>query len=245
MKKTILLLAISALFGCEQSEKVTGEEVAAVKEADRHSGMVLETIDVDGYSYIRLDQEGQEIWLASSPLTISKGEIIRFSGEIVMKNFHSKTLDRTFPTILFVGDVQRMDAGSATLSRTLATSPDVTDLHQNMAAKSVAATGPIAVESLEGGKTIAEIFEEHTLIEGQEVSLRAKVIKYSPEILGKNWITLQDGTGTAPDNKLVVTSSWTVAVGDEVIVKGKVKNNVDIGAGYNYKVLLEEASFNQ
>ena len=33
--------------------------------------------------------------------------------------------------------------------------------------------------------------------------------------------------------------------GDEVVVKGRVKNNVDIGAGYNYEVLLEEASFNQ
>jgi hypothetical protein len=46
-------------------------------------------------------------------------------------------------------------------------------------------------------------------------------------------------------NKLVVTSSETVAVGDEVIVKGLVKTNVDIGAGYNYKVLLEEAGFSR
>ena len=75
--------------------------------------------------------------------------------------------------------------------------------------------------------------------------MRAKVVKFSPNILGKNWVTLEDGTGTAPNNKLVVTSSWSVAVGDEVVVKGKVKNNVDIGAGYTYEVLLEEASFSQ
>ena len=73
--------------------------------------------------------------------------------------------------------------------------------------------------------------------------MRAKVMKFSENILGKNWITLQDGTGVAPENKLVVTSSEIAAVGDALVVKGLVKSNIDIGAGYTYKVLLEEASF--
>ena len=70
-------------------------------------------------------------------------------------------------------------------------------------------------------------------------------MKFSENILGMNWITLQDGTGIAPENKLVVTSSEVAEVGDEVVVKGLVKNNVDIGAGYTYKVLLEDASFSR
>lgn len=243
MRKAILTLLMFTLFGCDQSPEVATEEVAAVKEADSRTGMVLETIDVDSYTYIRLEQQGQEVWLASSPITVSKGELVKFSGEIMMQDFHSKTLNRTFPIILFVGDVQRLDTGSVTLTKELAVAPDVTELHNNMAAKSVAQAGPVAVEPLEGGKTIAEIVAEHEQIEGQEVSLRARVTKFSTNILGKNWITLQDGTGTAPNNKLVVTSSEIVAVGDEVVVKGLVRTNVDIGAGYNYKVLLEEGSF--
>jgi hypothetical protein len=75
--------------------------------------------------------------------------------------------------------------------------------------------------------------------------LRAQVVKFSAHILGKNWITWQDGKVTAPDDKLVVTSSEIVAVGDEPIVKGLAKTNADIGEGNNYKVLLEEASFNK
>ena len=176
-------------------------------------------------------------------ITFSKGDLVRFSGEAMMNDFYSKTLDRTFPAILFVGDVQSVAPGSETLSETLAAAPDVTNLHNNMAAKSTAEAGPVVVEPLEGGKTIAEIITEHEQFEGQEVSLRAKVTKFSPNILGKNWITLQDGTRTETDNKLVVTSSETIAVGDEVVVKGLVRVNVDIGAGYTYKVLLEEGSF--
>lgn len=243
MKKVIFALFMTVLFGCDQAPKTNPEEVAAVKEADARTGMVLETIDVDGYTYIRLDQQGQEVWLASNPVTVAKGELIRYSGEMLMQDFYSKSLDRTFPYILFVGSVQAVDAGSPTLSEELAAAPDVSALHNNMAARSAVATEPVVVEKLEGGMTIAEIFATHDQLEGQTVSLRAKVVKFSSNILGKNWITLQDGTGVAPDDKLVVTSAEVAAVGDEVVVKGLVRSNVDIGAGYEYKVLLEDASF--
>ena len=245
MKRAILFLIFFTLNGCDQSAEVTAESVATVQEADSQTGMVLETIDVDGYTYIRLDQAGQEVWLAGTPLVVSKGEFVRYSGEMMMQDFHSKTLDRTFPTILFVSKVQRVAEGTETLSNELASAPDVASMHKNMASVAVTEIEPVSVEPLEGGKTIAEIFAENEQIVGQKVSLRAQVVKFSANILGKNWITLQDGTGTAPDDKLVVTSSETVAVGDELIVSGLVKTNVDIGAGYNYKVLLEEAGFSQ
>jgi hypothetical protein len=245
MKKVILALLMFALVGCDQAPKVSEEEMAAVKEADAKTGMVLETMDVEPYTYIRLDMQGQEVWLASTPVSVAKGELIRYSGEMVMQDFYSKTLDRTFPFILFVNGVQPVEAGAPTLSEDLAAAPDVTALHNNMGASAVAVTEPVVVEKLEGGMSIAEIIAAHEQMEGQEVSLRARVIKFSENILGMNWITLQDGTGTAPDNKLVVTSSEVAVVGDEVVVKGLVKNNVDIGAGYTYKVLLEEASFTQ
>jgi hypothetical protein len=56
---------------------------------------------------------------------------------------------------------------------------------------------------------------------------------------------LQDGTGTAPDNRLIATSSEVMSVGDLVTVKGIIHTNVDLGSGYNYKVLIEEATFSR
>ena len=112
-------------------------------------------------------------------------------------------------------------------------------------AKSVAAVAPAAGEiaPLDGGKTIANIRAESEQLKGQQVALRAKVMKVSENILGKNWITLEDGTVTAPDNKLLATSSEIAEIGDLVTVTGVVKTNVDLGSGYNYSVLIEEASF--
>jgi hypothetical protein len=170
---------------------------------------------------------------------------------MLMKDFHSKVLDRTFENILFVSRVEVAGAGTPDKTSSGQTaSPHSSGQYGDLTAQD--ATGqesvapePINVVPLENGMTIATIFAEHEQIEGQIVSLRAKVVKFSPNILGKNWFTLKDGTGVAPDDSLVVTSMETVAVGDVVIVKGSIKSNVDIGAGYAYKVLLEEASFEQ
>ena len=114
-----------------------------------------------------------------------------------------------------------------------------------LAADSVQAPAPGEIPPLSDGKTIVALFAESAQLNKQAVSLRAKVMKVSQNIMGKNWITLQDGTGTEPDNKLVTTSSELVSPGDLIIARGILRKDVDIGAGYKYKVLLEEATFSQ
>ena len=70
-------------------------------------------------------------------------------------------------------------------------------------------------------------------------------MKISLDIVGKNWITLEDGTDTPPNNRLIATTTEVVGVGDLVIVNSVIHTNVDLGSGYNYTVLLEEATFSR
>jgi hypothetical protein len=74
--------------------------------------------------------------------------------------------------------------------------------------------------------------------------VRAKVVKFTPAILGKNWIHVRDGTGTQADgtNDVLVTSQAEAKVGDVVLIKGIVRTDVDLGSGYAYKVLVEDAT---
>ena len=98
MKKILLLLIMFTLFGCDQSAQAPAEAVGeeAVSEA-RYSqtGTVLETIDVETYTYILVDVEGSEVWLASNPVWVAKGDVVKFSDAILMKDFDSKVLNRT------------------------------------------------------------------------------------------------------------------------------------------------------
>jgi hypothetical protein len=208
-------------------------------EAGAKVGTVAETMESGGYVYIKLE-DGQ--WIAANHFPVSVGDTIQYSGAMEMNNFHSNTLDRTFESILFVSQAGPAGDNGAVQANTPAQAHGAAGMQIPAAS---AAQAPVAgeVEPLAGGKTVADIFAESGQLKGQVVSLNAKVVKVSSNIMGKNWVTLMDGTGTEPDNRLMVTTKETVKPGDLVAVKGTVNTDVDLGYGYQYKVLLEDSSF--
>lgn len=99
------------------------------------------------------------------------------------------------------------------------------------------ATGPDA-------RTVAEVVTGRAALKGKPVLVRAQVVKVTAGVMGKNWVHLQDGTGKAADgtHDVIATTQDTVAVGDIVNAKGTVRTDVNIGAGYSYAVLIEDAA---
>ena len=97
------------------------------------------------------------------------------------------------------------------------------------------ATGPDAY-------TVAEIFKNSKKLEEKKVVVRGKVVKVSAGVMKKNWIHLQDGTGDAGNNDLVVTSDDLPKVGDVVTASGTLYTDKDFGGGYKYKVIIEKAN---
>lgn len=68
-------------------------------------GKVLSAIDVPQYTYLEVIQNKKSRWIAGPTVAAKKGDMIRFDDGMVMTNFHSKTLNRTFPSISFVNNV--------------------------------------------------------------------------------------------------------------------------------------------
>lgn len=68
-------------------------------------GKVLSSIDAAQYTYIEVAQNKKTVWLAGNKVSVKKGDIIRFDDGMVMTNFESKTLKRTFPSVTFVSQV--------------------------------------------------------------------------------------------------------------------------------------------
>ena len=227
MKSLISILAICAFL--IYTPPIMAAETGSV------TGTVAETLESGGYVYIRLEDG---VWIAANTFAVTKGDEIQYSGAMEMNDFHSKSLDKSFESILFVSEASLV--GGDVAAKTPVALPG-----NGNNKKPGAVQAPVAgeIKPLTDGKTIADIFVESEQLEEQMVSLNAKVIKINKAIMGRNWITLQDGTGTKPENKLVATSQSVVSPGDIVIVKGTVKTDVDLGRGYYYKVLLEEATF--
>lgn len=93
-------------------------------------------------------------------------------------------------------------------------------------------------------RTVAEIVTKSTELKDKNVLVRGKVVKFSPNILNKNWVHLRDGSGSDADNTndVLVTTNDQAKIGDVVTVKGVVRIDKDFGSGYSYKVLIEEAT---
>lgn len=209
-----------------------------VAETGLVNGTVAETIDGGGYTFIRIEEP--DVWIATSSLEVTEGDRVEYSGGAEMRDFHSKSLDRTFESIWFV---QKVSVSGQDLPRQAAAQGHPPIPGGTPRDTAVEAPAPGEIEKLDGGKVIEEILSDRAALKGQTVSLRAKVIKVSENIMGMNWVTLQDGSGTAPNDKLIAVSSEMAAVGEVVTATGVIENDVDLGYGYRYDALLEEATF--
>ncbi len=244
-KKAIVVLFILFFVAPELS----AEDVKDVKrpEEKSHIGTVTYTKDTGNYTYIKLDEQGKEVWLATSTLKVSVGDKVEYIGGLLMKDFHSKAMDKTFDFILLVTRVRILNEDSLKDKQPIpsedAKRPDEyhKNLSENKSTLSIPKSGEI--EKAEDGKTIEEIFSERKQLKDKVVTVRAKVMKVSKNILGKNWVALQDGTGVLPDNRLIATTLESVNIGDIITAKGIIRTDVDIGTDYKYKVLLEDAKF--
>jgi hypothetical protein len=105
----------------------------------------------------------------------------------------------------------------------------------------VAPTEVEKVAKAEGGFTVAELFSMKSSLGGETVKLRGQVVKFTPNIMGTNWVHIQDGTGQSGMADLTVTTGDVVAVGDVVLVEGQLTLDKDFGAGYRYDAIIEGA----
>lgn len=189
-------------------------------------GIVVETMNSAGYTYIQLDRQGEKEWFAVPESLVRVGDEIQLQPGMQMGEYTSKTLGRTFDKIVFSGGV------SGVLKRVVTTADDIDE-------GSVAMTIPKA----EGPNsyTVAEIFEKKDALNGKKVVVRGKVVKTS-HFEGMQWLRIVDGSGSPKrgNHKLVVITTEDVAKDDVVTVSGTVLTGKAFGA-LTYEVVVEDA----
>ena len=200
-------------------------------------GEVLEVIDVEAYTYLRLKTSTGEKWAAVSRAPVKKGTQVTIFDPAEMRDFESKSLKRTFPTIYF-------GAVGVAAGEVPAGSSDPHRMHGGQTAPSTGKDAKVAKAEGANARTVAEIHAAGNAIKDKPVRVRAKVTKVAPNIMGKNWVHLRDGSGSAADdtNDILVTTQAETKVGEVVVATGVVRTDVNLGSGYVYKVLVENAS---
>jgi hypothetical protein len=259
LKAAVLIILPLVLLGCNDSAATASADGRAPAKAQPArsalpssvtqpddttvTGTVAETIDAGPYTYLRLKTPSGEVWAAVNEAKLKIGAEVTVSNAMWMANFESKTLNRKFDRILFGSLAGQGDAAAAGLPAG----------HPPTAPGAAAAAvvppaqdpGDVRVDKAPGkdARTVAEIYASKATLKGVEVVVRGRVVKFNAEIMGRNWLHLRDGSGSAEkqDNDITVTTTDVVAKGDVVTIRGKVALDQDFTAGYAYPVMIEGA----
>jgi hypothetical protein len=104
MKKTVFTLL--ALFAFMGTAIVVPQSNAFAATEFANKGKVLEVMDASIYTYMQVaGDKGPPVWIAASQTKVAKGDTISYPNGAVMTNFNSKSLNRTFDSIIFVDKV--------------------------------------------------------------------------------------------------------------------------------------------
>ena len=224
MKRSLKILVIVLFVIATACSNPSGDGAVTVK--------VKAVEQVANYTYLLVKGKGPEYWIAVSSTEIQIGESITYQGGMLMENFHSKELDRTFEKVLFLDGLD----GSQV--------PSNTDAMQGTTQGSDIKTDRLEtrIEAEEGTVSIAELYANPSAYEGKTIRVKGEVAKFNPNIMERNWIHLQDGTDFEGKYDLTVTSQEGIVVGQVLTVEGILALNRDFGYGYSYEILLEKAT---
>jgi len=262
-KATILycfagLLALS-LFACNSGPKVIESESAneaatspeagnsddnsipSLQEAggttttaeDQHKVVVNEVLNTDRYTYLSVEEEGEDYWIAISKREVAEGETYYFKGGLMKKNFFSQEFNRVFETLYLVSNFWKQPSGSeAALDEAFAQM----NANQGQADLKVEEGD---IEPAQGAIPIADLMANKEKYNNQTIKVTGKCVKVNPMIMNRNWVHLQDGSGEEVD--LTITTSESIPLGAVVTLEGTIALNKDFGAGYRYDIIMEEA----
>ncbi len=232
-----LIIALALLTGCNNAKVKKTENkpsdhasMPAPAATVMHTVVAKDVIQTSKYTYLLLTEGGNEYWAAVSRFEAAKGKTYYYNVGMEMKNFQSKELNRTFETIQFIqefGDQPIQEKVQAPLTTKGRQSVDKVD--------------GIKVEPVAGGVKLADLFANKANYAGKKVKVTGQVVKFSPEIMSKNWIHLQDGSEANGSYDLTITTMETVAVGTVVTLEGVLAIDKDFGYGYKYDLILEES----
>lgn len=175
MKLIFALLVSSILLSsCQENAKKvqsfsTGEKTSesmsqapSQKAVSYHHVIVKEVIQTSKYTYLFVNENNNEFWIAVRRLDAKIGDDVYYQQALPMKNFKSKELDRVFETVLFI------QGNTST--------PPTVDAAKMIGAKKMPPKVDKKIEGIkvnapQGGISIAELFKNKEKYEGKKVKV--------------------------------------------------------------------------
>lgn len=229
IKLFAILFGVLIVFGCKEKEGYTTiQNKQNPSKTETHKIVVTETLDGGNYTYIKVDESGNKYWMAIPNTTVTVGETYYYDGGMLMKDFESKELEKTFDIITFSEGIRTTESNAAIKQENPHAKSDTSEAEV------------IKIETPENGVSLSTLFSKKESFAKKTIIVKGKVIKINNGIMDKNWVHISDGTQFEGKKSLTVTTLEMVNIGDIVTFEGTIILDKDFGQGYIYGILLEE-----
>jgi len=194
--------------------QTAGEEIIT------HTVEVKEVLQTSGYTYLLVKENEKEEWLAGIRINAAAGQFFTYDDASVMTDFKSRELNRTFNEILFVAKLTPVSKDA---------------VHESPSKVKI---NPKNIREI----SISALVDNKEKYSGRIVKVAGKVTKYSSNILGKNWVHIEDESSAKSRQDLTLTTDKELKVGDIITAYGEVQLNKNFGSGYFFDVIIEDAT---
>ncbi len=230
MKPIFILLLVALISACVRNKTLPGVQSASQSNAKVFE--VTEVIQTSNYTYLKVKENSVEKWVAVTKQDINKGDVFYYEGALEMTDFNSKELNRTFDVIYFISQMSKTP---------FAEEKQGSSMPGHSGKLNTEKSGNITISKSGNEITIGQLFSKKAEYAGKEIEIRGIVVKVNEGVMDRNWIHIQDGTGSDEGFDLTITSQDLPAENDEVVFKGVISVGKDFGSGYFYDVIMEKA----
>ncbi len=253
MKKIILFVVAVLFLGSCHPDREPAREPHL--QPDDNMVIVQEVLQTTRYTYLQVRSKDSTCWLAMPLTQAATGETCYYVNAMLMRDFHSRELNRTFDAVYFIDGIHRGPhaQNSQARSRVPAAGEDISsevsmagtkrslaEPHSGSTAQIIRRTD-IQVKPEKDIVTISQLFSGKNRYAEKIIRVKGTVTRINPGILHRNWIHIQDGTSFENNFDLTVTTTMEVKPDDMVTFEGRISLNKDFGYGYFYAMIMEDA----
>ena len=224
----VFIIGFVLLSSCKEKNQ---EYVPVENKTKAHQIKVKEVLQTSSYTYLFVNENNKDYWIAVGKADVKVNDHLYYQEALVMKDFKSEELDRTFDQILFVENIGGMKLKNDSMPND--------SLHQQVLVQEKKPV--INVDIAPNGIRIAELMKNRENYANKKVIIRGQVVKINANIMDRNWVHLKDGTSHSGKSDLTFTTLEEVNIGDVVTFEGTVAIEKEYGAGYIYPLIVEDA----
>lgn len=193
-----------------------------------HKIVVTDSLSTSRYVYLKVKEGSKNYWISTWKMPFKKGDVFYYKGGILKLNFYSKEHNTYFDTLYLISKISKVPV----FTKTSAIDKVKTQDNSNSAT--------INNKTKEGAIALSQLFASPEEFKGKVIKIGGKCTKVNINIMGKNWVHIQEKDKNGKLFNLVVTTQDPAKVGENCYFEGKIDTKLDLGAGYFFDVIMQE-----